>query len=86
MTPILSLPHVEELGLCTLVSASTWFGWRPPMSMATPLGEPRARDGAVRDYRIHLQTVARRTSAARWSPTRHLFRWRSWRSGDPSTP
>lgn len=28
-----------------------------------PLGEPSGRDGAVRDYRAHLQTVARRTPA-----------------------
>ncbi len=30
---------------------------------ADPLADPHARDGAVRDYRVHLQTVARRTPA-----------------------
>ena len=28
-----------------------------------PLTEPKARDGAVRDYRVHLQTVANRKPA-----------------------
>jgi integrase/recombinase XerC len=34
-------------------------------SMAIPWANPHARDGAVRDYRVHLQTVARGTPAVR---------------------